>query len=83
MRLHGHEVVAEHQVDRNGVEQVVIDPDFAQVDELAAIALRQGFGLRDLRWVIRGFLDHGDLELRIAFENSDPSAALRSASDQV
>ena len=39
--LHRHEVVAEHQVDRNGAEQVVIDADFAQVDELAVVALGQ------------------------------------------
>ena len=40
----GHEVVAEHQVDGNGVEQIVIDGAFAQVDEVAAIA--RGYGLR-------------------------------------
>ena len=36
-----YEVVPEHQVDRNGVEQVVIDADFAEVDKLAAVARGQ------------------------------------------
>ena len=48
LRLDGHEVVAEHQVDRDGVEQVVIDADFAQVDKIAAVARGQRLGLRDL-----------------------------------
>ena len=42
--LQGHEVVTEHQVDRDGAEQVVVDGAVAQVDELAAIA--RGDGLR-------------------------------------
>ena len=44
-----HEVVAEHQVDGDGVEQIVIDLAFAQVDKLAAVARRQGLRLRRLR----------------------------------
>ncbi len=47
LRLDGHEVVAEHQIHGDGVEQVVIDADFAQVDELAAVARGHGFRLRD------------------------------------
>ncbi len=41
LRMDGHEVVAEHQVDGDGMEQIVIDADFAQIDELAAVALGQ------------------------------------------
>ena len=51
LRLHRHEVVAEHQVHRDGPEQIVIDRGFAQIDELAAIARgdrlrRRGFSGR-------------------------------------
>ena len=42
LRLQGHEVVAEHQVDGDGAEEVVIDGAFAQVDELAAVARGDG-----------------------------------------
>ena len=52
MRLNGHEVIAEHQVDRNGVEQVVIDADHLEVDEFVIIALGNRAGARDfLHWV--------------------------------
>ena len=44
LRLQRHEVVAEHQIDRDGAEQVVIDAGFPQIDELAAVA--RGDGLR-------------------------------------
>ena len=33
-----HEVVAEHQVNRDGLEQIVMQLEVMQVDELAAIA---------------------------------------------
>ncbi len=48
LRMDGHEVVAEHQVHRDRMEQVVIDADFAQVDKIAAVARGQRLGLRDL-----------------------------------
>ena len=51
LRVQRHEVVAEHQVDRDGVEQIVIDLAFAQIDVLAAIARRKR--LRLLRFLIR------------------------------
>ena len=35
-----HEVVAEHQVDRDLLEQIVLQLEIVQVDELAAIAAR-------------------------------------------
>ena len=44
LRAQGHEVVAEHQVHRDGPEQIVVDGAFAQVHILAAIA--RGHGLR-------------------------------------
>ena len=40
--LHGHEVVAEHQVHRDGAEQVVIDGRFPQIHVFAPVALRHG-----------------------------------------
>ncbi len=40
-RLNGHEVVAEHQVDGDGVEQFVVDVGTAQVDEFVAVARGQ------------------------------------------
>ena len=42
----GHEVVAEHQVHRDGGEQVVVDADFAQIHELVVVALGHGAGAR-------------------------------------
>ena len=45
--LEGHEVVAEHEVDGDGAEEVVIDGAFAQVDEFAAVAGGDGLGLGD------------------------------------
>jgi hypothetical protein len=48
-----HEVVAEHQLNRNLVEEIVVDVRFAEVDEAAPVARRQrlsalflGFGIR-------------------------------------
>ena len=43
--LDGHEVVAEHQFDRNGAQQIVLDLEIFEVDELGAIARGQRFGL--------------------------------------
>src|SRR5579863_3102570 len=43
-----HEIVAEHQIDRDGVEQVVIDVGYLQVDEFVIVALGQRAGPRDL-----------------------------------
>ena len=51
--FNGHEVVAEHQVHRDGGEQVVIDADFAQIHELVVVALGHGAGAR-------GFLERID-----------------------
>ena len=47
--LQRHEVVAEHQVDRNLAEQLVLDVKVLQVDELAAIAPRQVLARARLR----------------------------------
>ena len=44
--LNRHEVVAEHQVHGDGMEQVVVDVDFLQIHELMVIALRQRTGAR-------------------------------------
>ena len=41
--LDGHEVVAEHQLYRNGAQQVMLDLEVLQVDELGAIARGQRF----------------------------------------
>ena len=43
--LDGHEVVAEHQLDRHGAQQVVLNLEVLQVDELGVVAARQRFGL--------------------------------------
>src|ERR1700722_10708937 len=48
LRIDGHEVVPEHQVHRDRMEQIVIDADFAQIHKIAAVARCQRFGLRDL-----------------------------------
>ena len=48
----GHEVVAEHQVHRDGAEQLVVDVPLPQVDELAAVAPGQLLGLGGLLRVI-------------------------------
>ncbi len=37
-RLNRHEVVAEHQVDRDRVEQIVVDAGFLEIDEFVIIA---------------------------------------------
>ena len=42
--LERHEVVAEHHVDRNGLEELVLDLEVLQVDELGVIAARETFG---------------------------------------
>ena len=47
LRAEGHEVVAEHEVDGDGAEEVVIDGAFAEVDEIAAVAGGGGAGLGD------------------------------------
>ncbi len=39
--LDGHEVVAEHQLDRHGAQQVVLNLEVLQVDELGVIARGQ------------------------------------------
>ena len=44
--LDGHEVVAEHQLDRHGAQQVVLNSEILQVDEFGAIAFGQRLGLR-------------------------------------
>ena len=46
---HRHEAVAEHQVGGNRPEQLLIDPEFVHVDELAPVARRQLACTRDLR----------------------------------
>ena len=46
--LNRHEVVPEHQVDGDGVKQVVIDADFPQIHELVVIALRERLRARRL-----------------------------------
>ena len=46
LRVQRHEVVAEHQIDRDRAEQLVIDRPFAQVDVFAAVASRQRVRLR-------------------------------------
>ena len=51
LRVQRNEVVAEHQVDRDRMEQIVIDLAFPQIDVLAAIARRKR--LRLLRFLIR------------------------------
>jgi hypothetical protein len=43
--LDGHKVVAEHQLDRHGAQQVVLNLEVFQVDKVRAIAPRQGFSL--------------------------------------
>ena len=45
--LEGHEVVAEHEVDGDGAEEVVIDGAVAEVDEFAAVAGGDGLGFGD------------------------------------
>ena len=42
--LDGDEVVAEHQLDGHGAEQLVLDAEVLQVDEFRAIAARQQLG---------------------------------------
>ncbi len=48
LALNRHEIVTEHQVDGDGMEQVVVDANFAEVDELVVIALGEGAGPRRL-----------------------------------
>ena len=43
--LDGHEVVAEHQLDGHGAQQVVLDAEVLQVDKLGAIARGEHFGV--------------------------------------
>ena len=47
LRLERHEVVAEHEVDGDGAEEVVLDGAVAEVDEFAAIAGGDGLGFGD------------------------------------
>ena len=49
-----HEVVAEHQVDRDLLEQIVVQLEVVQVDELAAIAPRDVLRLVQIVHVGRG-----------------------------
>ena len=56
LRVHGHEVVAEHQVHGNGAEQLVVDGSFPQVDVLVAVARGQRLRLRRLRRGVLNFL---------------------------
>ncbi len=58
LRLEGHEVVTEHQVDGNGAEKVVLDGAVAEVDEFAAVAKGGGLGLGDLTSAVCG-VEHG------------------------
>ncbi len=46
LRLNRHKIVPEHQVDRNGMEQVMIDADFAKVDEFVIITFGDSLGPR-------------------------------------
>ena len=48
LRLEGHEVVTEHEVDGDGAEEVVLDGAVAEVDEFAAIAGGDGAGFGEL-----------------------------------
>ena len=60
LRLNRHKVVAEHQIDRDGVEQVVVDAGFFEVHKLVVIAGRQGARLGDfLRRILRNDLVGG------------------------
>jgi hypothetical protein len=43
--LDGHEVVAEHELDRDGAEKIVLDFEVFEVDEFCMVAACQGFGL--------------------------------------
>ena len=43
--LDGHEVVAEHELDGHGAQQVVLNLEVLQVDEFGVIAPRQSFSL--------------------------------------
>ena len=53
LRLEGHEIVTEHQVDGDGAEKVVVDGAVAQIDELAAIADGDSLGLGGLNgWIV-------------------------------
>ncbi len=50
--LEGHEVVAEHQLDGHGAQQVVLNLEVLQVDELGAIARGERFRMG--AFVLRG-----------------------------
>ena len=41
VRLQRHEIVAEHQIHRDGAEQIMVDRGVLQIHKLAAIALRE------------------------------------------
>ena len=43
--LDGHKVVAEHQLDGHGAQQVVLNLEVFQINEFGVIALRQRFRL--------------------------------------
>ncbi len=54
----GHEVVAEHQLDRNRAQQIVLNLEVLKVNELGLIARGQRFSLRTLllaagKWTAR------------------------------
>ncbi len=59
MGLNRHEIVPEHQVDRDGMEQVVIDAGFAKVDELVIVALGHGAGARGFLGGVYESIDSG------------------------
>ena len=43
--LDGNEVIAEHELDRHGTEQVVLNFEVLEVNELGMIASREGFSV--------------------------------------
>ncbi len=51
--LDGHEVVAEHQFDGDGAQQIVLNLEVLQVDELGMIAVGQRFSLAPFVWTSR------------------------------
>ena len=43
--LEGHEVVAKHQLDGDGAQQLVLDLEVLEVDELGVVTVGEGLGL--------------------------------------
>src|SRR5260370_41130981 len=77
--MNGHKVVAEHQIHRHGMEQVVIDANLAQIHKLAAVSRSESFRLGDFVHRVRELCAIAASHGKTSRKKNDASSASANA----